>query len=506
MSRFSVKKGKYDNFSLDQKQLSFLQNHLLNHINKELKKLAESEIKRMKKNGKKYRLITPDEQFVILISKDYKKESKCCIGYPFPIAQFDIENVSDEFSVKYFIRGKKLREFQFKHLINLLSKRYSVKNYEFSSKKDFKEELDKHINDFVNKDLYYLDYYNFLGDSYLSSYMLDAFVNKYKFKNIKYISKNAEHLALDYSTINMRMQSDNYSHKQNVYVVADLLDIDDGYVQKFLFNKNNNGIFILLSRNTFIIKNKDTIEIYKYKKNDVLLIKNNIFDYMDKCINCFGLKLQNLTKEKVSKLQKVKVYINPYASSDEKSLTEEEIIQLIKYLNKKNFKIYFPYGHNDATIELTKKVCNKVEGLELIKSKNLIDFYKLISKKQINLVITVDTSITHLMTKKKIINFVIYKDGFWDDESYQSLSAESPIGFCSYSPYQLPIFYKNSMTDTIDELNALLSEIVQSFENVKEKRYKDYNELLSKFKTDDISILKDSAYRIGIKAKINNYK
>ena len=77
MSRFSVKKGKYDNFSLDQKQLSFLQNHLLNHINKKLKKLAESEIKRMKKNGKKYRLITPDEQFVILISKDYKKESKC---------------------------------------------------------------------------------------------------------------------------------------------------------------------------------------------------------------------------------------------------------------------------------------------------------------------------------------------------------------------------------------------------------------------------------------------
>ena len=130
----------------------------------------------------------------------------------------------------------------------------------------------------------------------------------------------------------------------------------------------------------------------------------------------------------------------------------------------------------------------------------------MISEKQINLVITVDTSITHLMTKKKIINLVIYKDGFWDDESYQSLSAESPIGFCSYSPYQLPIFYKNSMTDTIDELNALLSEIVQSFENVKEKRYKDYNELLSKFKTDDISVLKDSAYRIGIKAKINNYK
>ena len=360
MSRFSVKEGKYDSFSLDSQQLTFLKNHLLNCINKKLKPIAESEIKCMKENNKKYRLITPNEQFVILISKDHKKESKYCIGYPFPIAQFDIENISDDFSVKYFIRGKILRQFQFRHLIDTLSKKYSVKVREFSNKKRFKEELDKHVYDFVNKDLYYLDYYNFLGDSYLSSYMLDAFINKYNFKNIKYISKNAEHLAVDYSVIKMRKQNDNYSKKLNIYIIADLLDIDDGYVQKFILNKNNNGIFILLSRNTFIIKDRNTIEIYKYKKDDILLIKNNIFDYMDKCINCFGLKLQNITKEKVSKLNKVNVYINPYASSDEKSLTEEEIVKLINYLKKKDFKIYFPYGHNDETITLTKKVCNKI--------------------------------------------------------------------------------------------------------------------------------------------------
>ncbi len=506
MSRFSVNEGKYDNFSLDEKQLSLLQNYLLNHINKKLKKIAETEIKRMKESGKNYRLLTPDEQFVITINKDYKNETRYCVGYPFPIAQFDIDTLSDKFSVRYFIRGKRLRQFQFDHLINLLNEEYSVKIHEFSNKKNFKGELDKYVNTFFSKDLYYLDYYNFLGDSYLSSYMLDAFVNKYNFKNIKYISKNAEHLAIDYSVIDMKKQSDNYSHKASVYIIADLLDIDDGYVQKFLSNKNNIGIFILLSRNMFIIKDKNSIEIYKYKKDDVLLIKNNIFDYMDNCINCFGLKIKNLVKEKISKLEKVNIYVNPYASSNEKSLVEEEIIKLLKHLNKNNLKIYFPYGHDNNTMTVTKKVCKKIDNLELIKSRNLIDLCELMNEKQINLVITVDTSITHLATKKKMINFVIYKDGFWDDESYQSLSAESPIGFCSYSPYQLPIFYKDSISNTIDELDTVLNQIVKSFKSTKEKKYKDYKELLSKLGLEDVSILEESAYKIGIKSKMNNYK
>lgn len=283
----------------------------------------------------------------------------------------------------------------------MLNEEYSVKIHEFSNKKNFKGELDKYVNTFFSKDLYYLDYYNFLGDSYLSSYMLDAFVNKYNFKNIKYISKNAEHLAIDYSVIDMKKQSDNYSHKASVYIIADLLDIDDGYVQKFLSNKNNIGIFILLSRNMFIIKDKNSIEIYKYKKDDVLLIKNNIFDYMDNCINCFGLKIKNLVKEKISKLEKVNIYVNPYASSNEKSLVEEEIIKLLKHLNKNNLKIYFPYGHDNNTMTVTKKVCKKIDNLELIKSRNLIDLCELMNEKQINLVITVDTSITHLATKKR---------------------------------------------------------------------------------------------------------
>ena len=506
MSRFSVKEGKYDNFSLDEKQLSLLQDCLLNHINKKLRKIVETEIKHMKENGKKYRLITPDEQFVILINKDYKNETKYCVGYPFPIAQFDIESISDEFSVKYFIRGKKLRKFQFNHLVDSLNEEYNVKTHDFSNKNEFKKEFDKYVNIFINEDLYYLDYYNFLGDSYLSSYMLDAFVNKYKFKNKKYVSKNAEHLAIDYSVIDMKKQNDNYSNKECVYIIADLLDIDDGYVQKFLSNKNNAGIFILLSRNMFLIKNKDNVEIYKYKKDDVLLIKSNIFDYMNACINCFGLKIKNLDKEKISKFDKVNIYINPYASSNEKSLTEEEIIKLLNYLNKNNFKIYFPYGHDDNTMAITKKVCEQINNLELIKSRNLVDLYKMICERQINLVITVDTSITHLATKKHMVNFVIYKDGFWDNESYQSLSAESPIGFCSYSPYQLPIFYKDSISNTIRELDTALNEIVKSFKGAKEKKYKDYIELLSKLELENVPNLEKSAHKIGTKLKINNYE
>lgn len=506
MSRFSVNEGKYDKFSLNENQLSLLSNSLLNHINKELKKLAEIEIEYMKKNGKDYRLLTPDDQFVITINKDYNSESKYCVGYPFPIVQFNIEPISDEFSVKYFIRGKKLRQFQFEHLINLLREEYTLKIHDIRSKNRFKEEFNKYSSNYFSKDLYYLDYYNFLGDSYLSSYMLDAFVNKYDFKNIKYISKNSEHLAIDYSVIDMKKQSNNYSHKDSVYIIADLLDIDDGYVQKFISNKNNIGFFVLLSRNMFLIKDKKTVEIYKYKKDDILLINNNIFDYMENCINCFGLKLKNLTKENPSKLKKVNVYFNPYASSNKKSLTEKEIIELLKHLNKNKFKIFFPYGYDNNTIAVTNKICKKINNLELIKSKNLIDLCDLMNKKQINLVITVDTSITHLATKKKMINIVIYKDGFWDDESYQSLSAESPIGFCSYSPYQLPIFYEGSISKTLDELDSVLKNIVENYQSTRKKNYKDYKELLCKLKLQDSLILVDSAYKIGIKSKINNYK
>lgn len=59
--------------------------------------------------------------------------------------------------------------------------------------------------------------------------------------------------------------------------------------------------------------------------------------------------------------------------------------------------------------------------------------------------ISADTSISHLLNLLKIPTITVYNSVMWDEQSIQSLTSDSPLGFCRYSNFQLPAL--NSFTE-----------------------------------------------------------
>ena len=91
-----------------------------------------------------------------------------------------------------------------------------------------------------------------------------------------------------------------------------------------------------------------------------------------------------------------------------------------------------------------------------MEDNNLSELSKKIEKNKINLAFTCDSAIASLVTYKKITNFTIYFSESWDSESKRSMAGESPIGFCRYSGYQIPlIINKNDSRTLINPLNLI---------------------------------------------------
>ena len=55
------------------------------------------------------------------------------------------------------------------------------------------------------------------------------------------------------------------------------------------------------------------------------------------------------------------------------------------------------------------------------------------------LIITADTSIAHLANYGGYSNIVLYNPKVWDTCSVQSMSSDSPLGFCRYNKLQIPV-------------------------------------------------------------------
>ena len=455
MTKFSVTTSDFEKSSISEKQINFLFSVLEEKVRK-LQKQKINLIKQMQDEHLNYRLKTIGKNFVMVITREQCSEEELCIGYPFPIISKTFKNsVLTPFRVKYFLRGEILRSAQKSNFIaKLRQSGFKVKETEYTFPKDFEKVLRDNIITKKIKYINYVDLYRFVGDSFLSTYMLDIFSRDYKINKQAVYSANYKHIAGFYESKSLaELES---AHSESLFIFSDLLDIDDAMLQDFVTKSQKDGIYIVNSRNYFIVKSGKNTDFHSLKnKENVLLTKDNIFDYMKNCVRPFvkSVKLPEIKANLSSKI--AKIYINPYASLEQKSLSINEIENIVKTLKKilSDVEIFVPSGYNAETKKFSGKI-KKAISVSLLEDSGIYNLYEKIKQNDIDLVITVDSAITHILTKFGIENIVLYKEGFWDAQSLQSLSAESPIAFCSSYYWQYPMVFKEK--EGLKDLSGLV--------------------------------------------------
>lgn len=457
MSKFKVDTTKFEQTSLSSRDIGRLFALLVSKIPK-LDKAVNKSILEMKQVGQNYRLLTFGKDYVVVIRKSSRAKSNLSLGYPFPLVTRKYSNfIYTGFEISYYLRGQTLRQAQFANLIARLGEEHDVEISNIRSIGRFRNKLTELREQLNTQSLYYIDLYRFLGDSFLSTYMLDAFIKDFGTKRPYVLSRAAKHLNGFYKTYDLTYWA-NVSDN-SIYVISDLLDIDDAWLQDILTSQGKSGLYIISSRNIFIWKAGNDIKIFKLSGcSDILLTNNNIFPYMQDCI--FPFVKSNILQpiKKVSKLNIRRIYINPFSSLDEKSFSADGLQIIIKKLKLSfpTIQIAIPAGYDDFTREFSQNLAGKLRVTRL-DDTGIQDLFTKLTKN--DLVITVDTALTHIVTKHDITNIVVFKNGFWDPDSLQSLSAESPIAFCSRNPHQLPIVFDGNYDDLADRVVSVINAV-----------------------------------------------
>lgn len=493
MSKFKVQTSSFEKTSLSTKQIEYLFCVLKLNLAK-LNDIVNKTIQELHATEKKYRVITSHKDFVIVIRESFNPKTSFCLGYPFPITHRILHNVKHVgFDVSFFLRGPLLRNAQKERFVSTISKKYSVQTHYITSNQTYRKLLKQVCIKFDTSHLFFVDFYRFLGDSFLGTYMLDAFKKEFGAKNTTIFSRSHKHLNGFY---NAKDLSEWESVPENgLYVLSDLLDIDNAWIHN---NFCKDGLYIINSRNWFIEKQNNDVNIYILKnKDDVILSSCNVFKYMQHCVSPFTttkiLKIPN----KIKKLPVNRIYINPFSSLQEKSLTKEELCNLIHFLKRSypEIKILIPSGHDNATKSFSKDIV-KHTGVGCLSDNGIHDLYTKLA--DTDLVISTDTALTHIATKYSIRNIVLFKPGFWDSESLQSIFAESPLAFCSMSPYQLPLI----CSSTTDRVFMQISDIIDSMQG----KNKYHCHTTPDFRSANFSYVKNTYIRWLQKRLFSEYK
>lgn len=472
MSRFSgsVSNEKYDQKSLCVNDQEYIFKVLINKLYLNKKEIEEV-IYFFVQNSMNYHVFNLDEEVIFVLKKSESSSLSLSIGYPFPLHTIRKVGPIDNVIIDFYIRGKIVRNSQRSQLLKELDKKYEVQCINLGNKTHFKETFRNKAKKYKNKNLAYYDMYRFIGDSIINTWMVDEFVEYFSPKDLVLFSRNYSHLSRFYKTnkLNNYEQLINY----DVVVIADLIDISNGETQNIICNMQGNGLYIILSRNIFIEKKDNKMFVYYFESDYTLFNTQNIYPYMKCVVNDFidskkGYRLANFVKRQP--ILKT-IFFNPYASLIQKSLTYEESVSIIERLNKNGYDVLIPFGHTSETIKKSHMISQK-SRCKTIDTKNISELADFFLDKNI-IVITVDSAISHLAAKCNNYCITLFRNGFWDKYSLQSLCNESPIGFSSYSYNQLPLIMKNMEMD-IDQLEIILRVIyTKTLEPIKSNILRD---------------------------------
>jgi len=410
-------------------------------------------IDRFQKSKKEYSIIELSDTIVMVLGLSKTKKIILNVGYPFPIFSENRADLINDFlgnvEIKLFIRGEVLRKFQRNYLKKVFLNSFKNKKWTVIEEiKRFRKISANLLKE--KKKIIYVDPYHFIGDAFTGLYFLEQFRLRSTAKNIVVLSRFSKHLNLLYKSY--KKDRDTFKKicvDDSIIIMPDLIDNHFGEnleLLKTVINKST--VIFILGRNLILHYQKNKIDAYHFNKKDVLLKNKNIEDYMDDCLSPFLESQSSFNPPQNNDLYKnsaAKIFINPYSSHVLKEIPVGLFLKIAYELSKNNSIKFIISRNNGMPDERDKWIdvlmlkikdgkYKKLYGkINFIFDKNIADLCKKILKKYVVCALTADTSISHVLSKLMIPNITIYNEHFWDRESRQSLSAESPLGFCRYN-------------------------------------------------------------------------
>ncbi len=413
------------------------------------KKKISSIINLFKKSECTYRNMVFGKNFCLTIKSTTEKQGGCyeCVGYPFPVLQKKVNVWGDSLDVKFFIRGPLLRNLQRHYLEKILKKK--VKNV---SPVYFRKLV---IQAFSAKNSFaYIDPLTYLGDS------IRGRVFPYSFKCAMHTCLK-EYFSVFHKDYIIPTKSDNYSEqalcqsRYPIYLMPDLIESHWGKTCKAIKTLVRHRCVILVPGRNLIIKsdNYGKINVFHLQIDDLYLLKESIDDYFSKCISVFiGKKLSPLPKKELEANKGNPILINPFGSTEEKTIPIDFIIQFLKEDQKSQFIILRDIKNPSKSSLWVKNFVlkareYKINNFDFVEYRYLSTLEFQILKGGFSMAITADTSLSHLFTSSGLLNITFYNSQRWDPLSYQSLAHDSVLGFCSRDLNQIPFVFDGTISN-----------------------------------------------------------
>lgn len=477
--RLDILDGDY---GLNNKDISFLFQLLSTKITKNVKQKINEKINFMQTNNRDYGLLQLYQNVLVSIIKSENTSCFMNLGYPFPISIKKINIKFKGYTVNFYLRGETIRNRQRKYVFSYFQNTHVSK---FINKDEFKKKLKQIYSAYTNS-LLYIDLYRFIGDGILGLYFIDnlrCYFNA-SIENTYVFSKSNRHIPTLYNVHHTSELADFIQANNNfTIIIPSLLDNQFNDFMNILNHlKDKNVLIIIPSRNMYIEKNQKNTKIFWYKKPDVLLTNQPIVDYMQESISVFmgKKKKHNLAFYTTNNKN---VFIDPFSSLKEKTIPLKECLLLCDYLIKHRFNVFMSNGLNQD--KYTKQF--KKYGIKIIKDKGLNDLSCKMKEYNIDFVISTDSSVAHLSAYLHIPTIVLYRSYFWDPTTVQSMTNDSPGGFCRADLPMFPIV-DGGPDDVINILSCFkkdtkyvkLAKIIKKFDYADDKTVLEtHNKLMS---------------------------
>lgn len=508
MSRFTIRNESADRRSLPGKTASEYLDRIQAMWKQELAGFVCKLLQDMRQAGETYRIAGYADDYTLVLNIQVPSSGTCfCIGYPFPIYQ---REMSEEYTfpdafVKVCVHGMGLRNAQKQYFLQQLSQKVTVEHRLVRDVETFRTLFRQAVGQ-DRRELWYYDSYRFIGDSILNTYMMDSLAEAYGLSPV-FVSRHSHHLKKLY-TRTVPMDTDTVRREPNqVYAFADLLDNDSGWIYQHILSAPVPGVYLFPGKNFFFILEKQRVRVVSLQRSDVLLKEQNVFDYMQSCVQPFVEPVPS--KYEAVRLRESigAVYLNFSSSLEAKSFTAAEIQGLVDILHRYGIDIWMSSGFDEASMHLAHQAKVNNPHIRLIPTPALSDVSTLLQSGNIGMVISPDSSICHLAVKERLPTVIIYKTRYWDSRSLVSLSAESPLGFCGPAPYYLPIlltaYTEKRMLTAFDQLmDHLVTGSKDIFSNTNIAQFES---LLSAFDQTEASQLRAAARKNDLTYKLEVY-
>ena len=446
-------------------------------------------IKKVVLKSEKYKVIELEKNTFLMITKKRSGNFRLQIGYPFEILSKIINKKFSGYEIRICLCSEIFRKEQRKVLESILDTKIENVNL-----MEFRKEVLKNLKNTQNA--YSINLFNYIGDTIISRYYSNKLKEEFNLNIIFSFSRFKNHISQDFRNIkdldiNIMKQT---IKDDSLIIMPDIIDAHFISSVDIIRNLNKRLTYFLPGRNLLVnINPNNKNRIVHLKGEDPLLSSGNIEAHMNDCLEPFMPCRINLFEENNFKLDKynLNILIAPFASTKVKEMSSNFVKKLVINLDSKQVNnIFISCGKKGSKnyklverlltkIELEHSICN------LLEDESISELSKKIEKNNINLAFACDSAIASLVTHKKIINFTIYFSESWDSESKRSMAGESPIGFCRYSNYQIPIILSKKDSGGLNNplilINKLNCESGFSKKQNLGSIYKNYIELSKKF-------------------------